>query len=635
MVFISLKTTTRCVDLLQFLNKSTLRMPMINPRRENVRTLIDSSALLTVPPYQRAYEWGNNEVGEFWDDLAGYSSGEDNFFLGTLIFNVNQKNNEILIVDGQQRITTIFIFLIACRLRLDAIGSNQAITIARYINQLISSINPSTGETTGYRLNASTSIKDVFEGICNGSWDGSHFPEKIGKKGVKQQVRKVKPIYDFFSEKLSELDQPEISKLLSVLYDAYFVRIDINSDEEAFKIFERNNARGVDLEASDLLKNYLFQNLGSDISDVWDKIIDNAGGSFPRMLKYFYVSRKGYIRKSDLYRELKKFEPNQLLIELQEFSDFFTALRSNDDQALKQYLLETGTEKGFDNSLNLVSDQDKINRINISMDGLRFFKITQIYPLIFSAIHCFNRSPIPESSGGNSKLQNQLVTFFQNLEAYHFINNAICARIGNEIEKLYANFSKEFSESTDFIGTSKKLFGELKTRLAVEEEFTARFVEINYEQTGAIPLLMYIFDRFYNYDFNRNQTVSSSSLSRLKIFNPSESYSRRSLNVDHWYPQNSRAETSLTKEDIHNIGNLIVISFKANSSLNNDLPELKIQKLKDQGSLSGEIQGSNYVKNFINEYGEFSSNWTTEIIRKRALDLSKAAYQKVWKFREN
>ena len=75
---------------------------MINPRRENVRTLIDSSALLTVPPYQRAYEWGNNEVGEFWDDLTGYSSGDDNFFLGTLIFNINQKNNEILIVDGQQ-----------------------------------------------------------------------------------------------------------------------------------------------------------------------------------------------------------------------------------------------------------------------------------------------------------------------------------------------------------------------------------------------------------------------------------------------------------------------------------------------------------------------------------------------------
>lgn len=608
---------------------------MINPRRENVRTLINSTSLLTVPPYQRAYEWGNNEVGEFWDDLTGYSASEDNFFLGTLIFNVNQKNNEILIVDGQQRITTIFIFLIASRVRLDNIGTNQSISIARYIDQLISSINPATGETTGYRLNASTSIKDVFEGICNSDWDGLNFPEKIGRKGVKQQVRKVKPIYDFFSHKLNELDQPEISKLLTVLYEAYFVRIDISSDEEAFKIFERNNARGVDLEASDLLKNYLFQSIGSDISEIWDKIIDNAGGSFPRMLKYFYVSRKGYIKKADLYRELKKFEPNELFKELQEFAEFFNALKSNNDQSLKQYLFDLGTEKQFNNSLNLVADQDKINRINISMDGLRFFKITQTFPLIFSAIECFNRTPIPETNGGNSKLLNQFVTFFQNLESYHFINNAVCARIGNEVEKLYANYSKEFSNSNDFITTSKELFKELKNRLAAEEEFTARFTEINYEQTGAIPLLMYVFDRLYNFDFNRNQTVSSSTLSRLRIFNPNETYSRRSLNVDHWYPQNSGSATTLTKDDIHNIGNLIVISFKANSSLNNDLPEMKIRKLKEQGALSGEIQNSNYVKNFIAEYESFSSDWNADVIKKRALSLSKDSYQKVWKFKDN
>lgn len=623
---------------------------MINPKREDVLTLITSPVLLTVPPYQRAYEWGNNEVGEFWDDLTSYSpAGDDNLFLGTLIFNVKQKNNEIhknkemIIVDGQQRITTIFIFLIACRVRLNVIDRNLVITPV--INRFISSVNPATGETTGYRLNASTSIKDIFEVMCKDSWDGADFPEKIGKKSVKQQIRKVKPIYDFFTEKLGEFDLPQIENLLNALYYAYFVRIDIDSDEEAFQIFERNNARGVDLGASDLLKNYLFQKLGPAISDRWDTIIENAGGSLPRMLKYFYVSRKGYIRKSDLYRKLKNFEPEQLLIDLQEFSDFFSALRSNDDQALKQYLEDVGTEKNFHNSLSLISDQDKINRINISMDGLRFFKITQIYPLIFSAIYCFNRSPIPEISHGNSKLLNQLVMFFQNLEAYHFVNNAVCDRIGNDIEKLYANFSKEFSESTDFIGTSNRLFEELKNKLAFEEEFTTRFVEINYEQTGAIPLLMYIFDRFYNFNFTKSESVSSSSLSRLKIFNPSESYSRRSLNVDHWYPQNPKAEpnlteanlteANLTKDDIHNIGNLIVLSYKANSSLNNDLPEVKIKKLKGLGSLSSEIQSSNYVKNFIAEYEKVSSRWTAEIIKERAHQLSKNAYQKIWKLKVN
>jgi hypothetical protein len=62
---------------------------------------------------------------------------------------------------------------------------------------------------------------------------------------------------------------------------------------------------------------------------------------------------------------------------------------------------------------------------------------------------------------------------------------------------------------------------------------------------------------------------------------------------------------------------------------------MKIKKLKEQGALSGEIQNSNYVKNFIAEYESFSSDWNADIIKKRALSLSKDSYLKVWKFKDN
>jgi hypothetical protein len=606
---------------------------MIDPKKETVRILLNSSQLLRVPEYQRSYEWGNNEVGEFWEDLISYkdSTSQDNFFLGTLIFNVGQNQNEILIVDGQQRITTIFLFLIAAKIRLQLIGEKQALLVTARIQGLITSVSDSTGETIGVRLHASNSIKDVFDKISDASWDGINFPERNGRKSLKQQVRKVKPIYEFFFKNLQQFDLPQISQILETLYSAYFVRIDITSDDEAFKIFERNNARGVDLEASDLLKNYFFQTMGSSVSENWDRIISNADKSFPRMLKYFYVSHKGYIKKSDLYRKLKsEFSSKNLLDDLHYYSTFYQAIRNTEKRELfTNYLESTNSE----NSLSIIKDQDKLEKIFLSLDGLSLFKITQIYPLIFSAIHSFNKTPIPEGNSGYSKLLNQFVLFFENLERYHFINNAICARIGNEVEHLYADSSKKFYESSDFIASSKEFFNELNTKLAFEDEFISRFIELNYEQNNAVPVLMYIFDRFYNYDFNRNQTVSSSELSRLKIFNPTESFSRRSVNVDHWYPQNTPHNNHINKEDIHNIGNLIVISFKANSSLNNDLPEVKIQKFKN--GLSGEIQNSNYVKNFISEYESDSANWNTEIIKKRALDLSKQAYQKIWKFKTN
>ena len=79
---------------------------------------------------------------------------------------------------------------------------------------------------------------------------------------------------------------------------------------------------------------------------------------------------------------------------------------------------------------------------------------------------------------------------------------------------------------------------------------------------------------------------------------------------------------------------MIVISYKANSSLNNDNPEEKIKKLREQGPLATTIQNSGYVQKFIDEYEQYSSNWTAEIIKTRSMNLAKEAYQKVWRFKD-
>lgn len=64
---------------------------MIELKKETVFSLLNQ-ATLSIPSYQRAYEWGGNEVGEFCEDLQGYSGNdEDTLFLGTLI--LNRKND--------------------------------------------------------------------------------------------------------------------------------------------------------------------------------------------------------------------------------------------------------------------------------------------------------------------------------------------------------------------------------------------------------------------------------------------------------------------------------------------------------------------------------------------------------------
>ena len=347
-----------------------------------------------------------------------------------------------------------------------------------------------------------------------------------------------------------------MSNFLKTIYDAYVVRIDIEDEIEAFSIFERTNARGVDLEASDLLKNFLFAQESKRLEEVWPQIVDNSDGTLLRMLKYFYVSRKGYISKSKLYREISKYGKEigatRLVKELDEFSRYYSAIRTADATGIPIYFESISCSA-------IANDQDKYEKIHVALEGLRLFKIAQIYPLIYAAIGCFTRN----KCGNDPALSKKLIGMFEFMEKYHFINNAVCERIGNEVEKLYADFCIKYTESDDFEKTTKSLVSSLKKQLASEEEFTSRFTEISYS-SGSIPLISYIFDRINNVDLHPGQ--------RVHVFNPDQKTLRKNHNIEHFYPQTPEADMDTdakTLEVVDNIGNLLVISFRTNSKLGN------------------------------------------------------------------
>lgn len=589
---------------------------MINPNPAKIEDILNSSIQYAVPRYQREYTWGKNEALEFLDDLKSYSESKGSLFLGTLIFDISEESQgRISVVDGQQRITTILLLLIACRNFAKKIN---AVSLATLIQSKITFVDPTTAQPLGCRLIASESIRDVFEEISKYEWDGN-FPSRIrdidGRR-TRWQVNRLKPIYDFFLSVIKDFDQIRLSRFLKTIYEAYVVRIDIEDEIEAFSIFERTNGRGVDLEASDLLKNYLFAQGVDGLDEVWPQIIENSDGTLLRMLKYFYVSRKGYVAKSNLYKEIRKYGneigAKKLVKELDEFSRYYTTIRNADSAGIKTY---------FDSiSCNAIAgDQDKFEKIHVALEGLRLFKIAQIYPLIYAAISCFVRN----GGGEDRALSKKLISMFDLMEKYHFINNAICERIGNEVEKLYADFCVKYAESDDFEQTTKTLVSSLKKQLASEEEFASRFVEISYS-AGSIPLISYIFDRINNVGLHPGQ--------RVHIFNPDQKILRRNHNIEHFYPQTPESDMKLdpnTLEVVDNIGNLLAISFRTNSSLGNLSPEKKLKRLK--GDLMREVQNQPHVQDFILNYERTVASWGKKSINNRAKNIATEAYRRVWK----
>lgn len=589
---------------------------MISPNPAKIEDILNSSIQFAVPKYQREYTWGKNEAIEFLDDLKSYAESKGNLFLGTLIFEISDsEQKKIKVVDGQQRITTILLLLIACRNFAKRIN---AISLATLIQNKITFTDPTTAESLGCRLIASESIKDIFEEISKYDWDGN-FPTRI--KGIdgrrtRWQVNRLKPIYDFFLSQLKDFDQIKLSKFLKSIYESYVVRIDIEDEIEAFSIFERTNARGVNLEASDLLKNYLFAQGVEGLDEIWPQIIENSDGTILRMLKYFYVAKNGYVAKSDLYKMIRtygnKIGADQLVKELDEFSSYYSAMRTAGSADIKTYFESISCKQ-------IASDQNKYEKIHIALEGLRLFKIAQIYPLIYAAINCFVRS------GGcdNAALSKKLISMFEVMEKYHFINNAVCERIGNEVEKLYADFCVKFAESDDFESTTATFVSSLKKQLASEEEFTSRFSEISYS-SESIPLISYIFDRINNVDLHPGQ--------RVKIFNPDQKILRKNHNIEHFYPQTPSGSMEPDPETlgvVDSIGNLLAISFRTNSKLGNLSPEDKLEKLN--GALFREVQNQAHIREFIHLYEKTASTWNKKTIAVRAKSLATEAYKKIWK----
>ncbi len=159
---------------------------MIQPKPSSIGEILTLDKQFVVPKYQRGFAWETDEAGEFFTDLDTESLGGRGLFLGTLIFKTPEHaNGQIIIVDGQQRLTTIFLLLIACRELAKRLNQSA---IAQETQKRITVTDPTTAESKGPLLIASEAVRDVFNEMAKSDWDGV-FPQKIGNKSVKRQSR--------------------------------------------------------------------------------------------------------------------------------------------------------------------------------------------------------------------------------------------------------------------------------------------------------------------------------------------------------------------------------------------------------------------------------------------------------------
>jgi len=270
----------------------------------------------TVPDFQREFVWEREQVerllqdvlDEFYDEDGVIIKGTE-YFLGSIVV-CRADNGTLSLIDGQQRMTSIYLVLCAIRDLLKEINEEPHSTLLSQI--AFASINDYGEEDFRHRL---VLQYDDSKGILKKIVDDPSHLEEITENTI--SVKRIQSAYQDISDFL-RINCDSSPKKLKLFYATFtkrvkLIRIITPSLTNALKVFETVNDRGVGLNAMDLLKNLLFMKTSPDeyptLKQRWKDLIDTLGacGEKPlRFLRYFIMAHfeldsKKPLREDDIY----------------------------------------------------------------------------------------------------------------------------------------------------------------------------------------------------------------------------------------------------------------------------------------------------------------------------------------------
>lgn len=233
-----------------------------------ISNIFEGQKIYSVPRYQRNYIWDKVNWNQLVEDIKFTLEQENNkkwsHFLGAIVLNKKNEENsnlgieEFEIIDGQQRLTTIFILFLVIFSKLKKINKNNI--EEDYIDNTYIKIKKISGEVVFKFKNPEldADIEEIYQKIKD--------DEKIDEKS------KIKKLFLFLEEKLNEYTSvEEIKQFLNSLLSVNIVEIISEEDEEIYNIFEVLNARGQKLKQMELLKNRVMKYIIPRNDDVIDK----------------------------------------------------------------------------------------------------------------------------------------------------------------------------------------------------------------------------------------------------------------------------------------------------------------------------------------------------------------------------
>ncbi|GAA7738554.1 DUF262 and DUF1524 domain-containing protein [Helicobacter pylori] len=532
---------------------------------------------LVIPIYQRLYSWEKEQCKQLWDDIVktGGSDQIEGHFIGSILYmldRITHSNNALLIIDGQQRLTTITLLLTALRNHL----SDEDEFLGKFSCQKIQNrylINSDKDGDKKFRLILSESDKDTL----------LYLIDKDRRKPSDPSLKIVEN-FKLFEEWIRK-NTDKLETIFKGLDKLTIVWISLGEKDDPQLIFESMNSKGMELAQTDLIRNYIVMETEIEKQEgfynkYWRAMEENFKQNkklFDRFVRHYLTIKtrdtpnikKVYVALKD-YRQKEGIGIEDLLKDLQKYCGYFC-----------QIVFKKEADKDLNKALGFLVD--------LEMDV--------VYPLLLELYSDY-------SDGVLSK--DDFIPIIALIESY-ICRRAVCGLGTNSLNKVFPSFTKHIQKD-EYFKSLKAHFGSLteKQRFPNNDEFKDCFITIDFY---SFQKREYFFERLENFDRKERVYTHEYTIEHIMPQTLGEEW-KRDLG------ENFQA---IHDKYLHTIGNLTKTGY--NSEYRNE--SFQEKRDMEKGFKDSPLRLNQSLRD-LESFGE-------EEIKKRANDLADLAL-KIWTY---
>ncbi|TDO28797.1 DUF262 domain-containing protein [Sediminibacterium goheungense] len=367
-------------------------------KETKLQDIIEGTKQYLIPLFQRTYSWTTKEWEVLWKDLVELNNMENprTHFIGSIVnmptISVPEGVAKYLLIDGQQRLTTIFVLLTLLRNRAREIQNQE---FAEEINNTLL-VNPYKKDGDFFKLMPTQVDRETYQNLINGT--------------PNDEENQLTRAYTFFDKKLKQVEiEPEKLKKIITSYFSV-VSIVLDADDNPYLVFESLNAKGRPLTQADLIRNYFFMRIHVDKQEevyktLWLPMQSALNEDLTEYIRHYLMKGGNIIKQGDIYYALKENVSTtnaiEYLKELKKYSVYYQRLK------YPEFEPESDLQKEF----------TRLNRI----------EVTTAYPLLLNFYSNYAENKIAKP---------QFITILKTLENY-LIRRFVCNVATNQLNKIF------------------------------------------------------------------------------------------------------------------------------------------------------------------------------------------------------